>query len=176
VGLPSTSADSLRPYLVTPIQPWIDLYWDPISTAIQAHEKSRLLCFVFRSIKPIPDSNPTPRIFFTTQSLWIRSTPRWLEKKNPSSEAKDELRWCDGDTSFFPPSAAIDSVSNLLSGSLGFMHVGKVIVPSVVVEVLHQRVAAGHGHEAEGALNEGPRGISRTGDEVAVARGGFSRV
>jgi hypothetical protein len=56
------------------------------------------------------------------------------------------------------------------------MHVGKAIVPSAVVEVLHRRVTAGHGREAEGALDEGPCGISRAGDEAVVVGGGFDQV
>jgi hypothetical protein len=54
--------------------------------------------------------------------------------------------------------------------------VGKAIVAGAVAEALHRRVnsaGGGHGREAEGALDQGPRGISRAGDE---AGGGVGRV
>jgi hypothetical protein len=47
----------LRPCSLKLIQPWMDLDWDPIHTAIPVSS-------FFHSIKPIPNSNPRPGIFF----------------------------------------------------------------------------------------------------------------
>jgi hypothetical protein len=81
-------------------------------------KKNPALSDLFCLIKPARDFNPRPGFFLPTQSLDQIHTSVALEK-NPSSKADllDEM-WRrdspDGDASFSPLSAAINSASNLL--------------------------------------------------------------
>lgn len=58
------------------------------------------------------------------------------------------------------------------------MGVGEAVVPGAVSEVLYRRTTAGggHGREAEGPLDEGPRGVIGGAGEAAAAAGGVRRV
>jgi hypothetical protein len=98
----------LRPCSLKLIQPWMDLDWDPIHTAI-------LVSSFFIRLSPFRILIQDLEYFFYYPKS--ESDPHLGGSgKKPSSKAVDELWRHDGDASFFPPPAAIDSLSNLLFG------------------------------------------------------------